>query len=72
MKAERLAEFQEARLRILAGDMPEEPVSAAFIELIDALTAERARAEKAESELDRLRLVMAIRWADAEKTGDLG
>ncbi len=48
MKAERLAEFQEARLRILAGDMPEEPVSAAFIELIDALTAERARAEQAD------------------------
>lgn len=55
LKAERLAEFQEARLRILAGDMPEEPVSAAFIELIDALIAERARAEKAEAGLENRR-----------------
>jgi len=54
MTPERLAEFQEARRKLLAGDMPDEPVSAAFVELIDALTAERERAEKAEAQCDVL------------------
>lgn len=66
MTPERLAEIRERR-----DDQPW-LFSGMIDELIDALTAERARAEQAEGELDRLRLVMAIRWADAEKTGDLG
>ena len=70
MKAERLAEWQkfaeDARGALIKweGTKLGQDGMMGFVELIDALTAERARAEKAEAkftEADR-RLDLAIKW----------